>query len=356
VNTRIRPRDDLALIDGYHSPQLDVPVRLNTNESPVGPPAAWVDDLARAVADVAWNRYPDRDAADLRAALAANHGTTPDRVFCANGSNEVLQCLLLAYGGTGRAAVTFEPTYALHTHIARITGTGVASGERTEGFDLTLGEVERVLGEHEPDLVFLCSPDNPTGMVAGADLVAAVADRCAAGGALLVVDEAYGQFSPSTALDLVDDDRSLVVTRTFSKTWALAAGRLGYVVAPPWVVDELAKVALPYHLGALTQLAGRLALRYEAEMAERVEEIVRQRDRVVDGLGRLAVDQWPSGANFVLFRPTGRAGQEIWEALVERGVLVRNCSSWPRLDGCLRVTVGTAAENDRFLEALEEVL
>jgi histidinol-phosphate aminotransferase len=356
VNTRIRPRDDLALMDGYHSPQLDVPVRLNTNESPVGPPAAWVDDLARAVADVAWNRYPDRDAADLRAALAAHHGTTPDRVFCANGSNEVLQCLLLAYGGAGRTAATFEPTYALHTHIARITGTGLASGERTEGFDLTLGEVERVLSEHEPDVVFLCSPDNPTGMVAGDDLVAAVADRCAAAGALLVVDEAYGQFSPSTALDLVDDDRPLVVTRTFSKTWALAAGRLGYAVAPPWVVDELAKVALPYHLGALTQLAGRLALRYEAEMAERVEEIVRQRDRVVDGLARLAVDQWPSGANFVLFRPTGRAGQEVWEALLERGVLVRNCSSWPRLDGCLRVTVGTAAEIDRFLEALEEIL
>ena len=170
------------------------------------------------------------------------------------------------------------------------------------------------------------------------------------------MDEAYGQFASSTALDLVDDDRPLLVTRTFSKTWAMAAGRLGYGIGPAWVVDELLKVALPYHLDAVTQLAGCLALGHTDDMDERVRLIVSERERLVAGLGRLPLHQWPSGANFVLFRPEGASGDAVWQALVERGVLVRNCASWPRLTDCLRVTVGTPDENDRFLTALEEIL
>jgi histidinol-phosphate aminotransferase len=154
----------------------------------------------------------------------------------------------------------------------------------------------------------------------------------------------------------VDEDRPLVVTRTFSKTWAMAAGRLGYGVGPAWVVEELQKVVLPYHLDAVTQLAGRLALGHSESMEARVEQIVSERERLVTAMSELAVHQWPSGANFVLFRPAGAAGDELWQALVDRGVLVRNCTSWPRLGGCLRVTVGTPEENDRFLTALEEVL
>lgn len=356
MTRRVQPRDDLALMSGYHSPQLDVPVRLNTNESPFGPPAAWVRELAAGLGEIDWNRYPDREALALRAALADHHGTTPDRVFCANGSNEVLQSILLAYGGAGRTAVTFEPTYALHAHIARVTGTAVVSGERGADFGLDRAEVDRVCAPREVDVVFVCSPDNPTGVVTDPATMAALADRCLAQGALLVVDEAYGQFAPSTALDLVDDDRPLVVTRTFSKTWAMAAGRLGYAIGPSWVMDELAKVALPYHLDAVTQLAGRLALGYTAAMNERVEALVAERARVTEGLAVLAVDQWPSGANFVLFRPRDASGDDVWQRLVDRGVLVRNCSSWPRLEGCLRVTVGTPAENDRFLDALKEIL
>ena len=321
TTTRVQPRGDLALMTGYHSPQLDVPVRLNTNESPVGPPTAWVDELAAALADVAWNRYPDREAVALRSALADHHATTLDRVFCANGSNEVLQSVLLAYGGAGRSAATFEPTYAVHSHLARVTGTGVIAGERGDDFALERDEVDRVLAQG-PGVVFLCSPDNPTGLVADPDLVASLADRCAGAGALLVVDEAYGQFASSTALDLVDDDRPLLVTRTFSKTWAMAAGRLGYA----------------------------------DDMDERVRLIVSERERLVAGLGRLPLQQWPSGANFVLFRPEGASGDAVWQALVERGVLVRNCASWPRLTDCLRVTVGTPDENDRFLTALEKIL
>jgi histidinol-phosphate aminotransferase len=173
---------------------------------------------------------------------------------------------------------------------------------------------------------------------------------------LVVVDEAYGQFAPWSALDLVADDRALVVTRTFSKTWSMAAARLGYLVGPRWLVAELDKVVLPYHLDTLKQVAGTLALDFRAEMEARVKALVAERERLVAALGTLPVDQWPSGANFVLFRPRGRDGGEVWQGLLDRSVLVRNCASWPRLDGCLRVTVGTPAEDDAFLSALAEVL
>ncbi len=173
---------------------------------------------------------------------------------------------------------------------------------------------------------------------------------------LLVVDEAYGQFAPWSAVTLVDDRRPLCVTRTFSKTWSMAAARLGYLIGPSWLVAELDKVTLPYHLDAVKQEAGRLALDYRDEMDRRVAGIVEERGRVTAGLADLSVDVWPSGANFVLFRPRSADGDQVWAALVERSVLVRNCASWPRLDGCLRVTIGTPEEDDRFLGALREVL
>jgi histidinol-phosphate aminotransferase len=173
---------------------------------------------------------------------------------------------------------------------------------------------------------------------------------------LLVVDEAYGQFAPWSALTLVDDRTPLVVTRTFSKTWSMAAARLGYLVGPSWLVTELEKVALPYHLDTAKQIAGRLALRFAAEMDDRVARVLAERERLSAAMAAMALHVWPSGANFILFRPTARSGQDVWQGLLDRSVLVRNCSSWPRLDDCLRVTVGTAQENDAFLQALAEVL
>src|SRR5204863_1005423 len=196
-------------------------------ESPEPPPTAWRDALAAELSRIAWHRYPDRAAADLRAAIAALHGVRPDQIFAANGSNEVLQTLLLAYGGHGRTVATFEPTYQLHGHIARITGTAVAEGERTPDFTLDLDEVRRVLAAAAPIVTFLCSPNNPTGVVEPQAVIREVLELAPA---LVVVDEAYGQFAPWSALDLVDDDRPLVVTRTFSKTWSMAAARLGYLV------------------------------------------------------------------------------------------------------------------------------
>jgi histidinol-phosphate aminotransferase len=352
----IRPRDDVALMEGYHSPQLDVRVRLNTNESPESPPPTWTSDLAAAIGTIEWNRYPDRAATRLRAAIGGLHGVGPEQVFAANGSNEVLQTVMLTFGGPGRAAAVWEPTYALHSHIARLTGTAVAEGERAEDFSVDLDEVMGVVESARPSVAFLCSPNNPTGMVDDEATVRSVLELVTRADGVLVVDEAYGQFAPWSALGLVHDDVPLAVSRTFSKTWSMAAARLGYLVAPAEIVAELEKVVLPYHLDALKQAAGCLALEHAAEMDIRVARLVAERERLVRRLTELPVQVWPSGANFVLFRPRDRAGAEVWAKLVDRSVLVRNCSSWPRLEGCLRVTIGTPDEDDAFLAALEEIL
>ncbi len=342
------PREDLSLREGYHSAQVAVEVRLNTNESPFPPPPEWLDALVDELHGIEFHRYPDRAAWGLRKALADLHGVVPEAVFCANGSNEVLQSLCLAYGGPGRRVLTFEPTYALHSHIAHLTGTGVVEAARRDDFTLDPAVVAAVLAEAAPAICFLCSPNNPTGMAEGRETVEQVLAQAPG---LVVVDEAYGQFADWSALELVADDRPLVVTRTYSKTWAMAAVRLGYLVGPPAVVEVLERVALPYHLDAVKQAAGRLAVRFTDEMERRVATIVAERGRLLDGLHRLGMTTWPSQANFVLWRPPGDAGA-VWRGLLDHSVLVRNCSGWPRLAGCLRVTVGTPAENDRFLAAL----
>ena len=309
-------RDDLAELPGYHSPQLDVEHRLNTNESPEPPPPGFQQAVAERVAALDWHRYPDRGVTELRTKLAAHHAVahpaiTADNIFVANGSNEVLQTIMLAWGGTGRSILTFEPTYAMHGQIARVTGTPAL--------------VQRVLD--------------------------AVSDF-----GLLVVDEAYAQFSDWSALDLFDEDKPMIVTRTFSKTWAMAAARLGYLIAPTWIIERLNTAILPYHLDAVSQAAGSAALDFEDEMNARVARMVEQRGAIQAGLAGLGVEFWPSHSNFILFRPDDGQGTNVWQQLVDRGVLVRNCASWPRLEGCLRVTVGTSAENVAFLDALAAIL
>jgi histidinol-phosphate aminotransferase len=350
-------RPDLAALTGYHSPQVEVDVRLNTNESPLPPPEGWYEALQAGIAEIPFNRYPDREATELRAALAASHGVEPERIFCANGSNEVIQSLLLAYGGPGRSAALFEPTYTLHRHIARITATEVAIGRRGESFELDLDEVHRVLSGASPVVTFLCSPNNPTGRAEPRSDLEAV-QRLAPG--LLVVDEAYGQFAPWSAFELVQDggegSERTVVVRTFSKTWSMAAGRLGYLIGSPEVVQACEAVALPYHLDAVTQLAGRLALEFVDEMEARIALLIEERGRLAAGLADLPVQAWPSDANFILFRPLRREAKEVWSDLLAESVLVRDCSSWPGLEGCLRVTVGLPEENVRFLAALRESL
>lgn len=353
---RPSPRADVVAMEGYHSPQVDVAVRLNTNESPEGPPESFRRELADAIGRIAWNRYPDRAATGLREAIGGLHGLGPEQIFAANGSNEVLQSLCLAYGGPGRRVVTFEPTYALHGHIARVTGTEVVSADRTDDFTLDLDVVHRTLEQARPSITFLCSPNNPTGLVEPEEVVRQVVAWATELGSLVVVDEAYGQFAPWSAIALLDEDLPLVVTRTYSKTWAMAGARLGYMAGPTWVVDELEKVVLPYHLDAVTQLAGTLAVGHVAEMEARVAELVEERGRLVAALEELPVTVWPSGANFVLFRPDDRRGDDVWQELVDRSVLIRNCASWPGLDDCLRTTIGTRDEDDALLAALREIL
>jgi histidinol-phosphate aminotransferase len=350
---RIPVRDDLGALEGYHSPQVAVRVRLNTNESPTPPPAAWKDALAAELSRLEWHRYPDRQATALREAIAAQHGVDATQVFAANGSNEVLQTLLLTYAGPTRTVATFEPTYQLHGHIAKLTGAAVAEGERRDDFTLDLDEVRRVCSQADPIVTFLCSPNNPTGLVESADDVHAVMGLAPG---IVVVDEAYAQFADWSAADLIDDDVPLVVTRTFSKTWSMAGARLGYLLGPASIVAELDKVTLPYHLDAAKQIAGRLALRFVDEMETRVKHIVTERERIQAAFAELPVDSWPSGANFILFRPQYIGGKQLWEGLLEHSVLVRDCSGWARLDDCLRVTIGTIEENDAFLDALTDVL
>jgi histidinol-phosphate aminotransferase len=353
VSAPVAPRDDLRALEGYHSPQLDVAVRLNTNESPFAPPPEFVDRWVEELRTAPLNRYPDRGAHGLRDALGAHLGQPAARLFCANGSNEVLQTLLLTYGGPGRRAAMFEPTYALHSHIARITGTEVVAGERRADFSVDPEAARALIAESAPTIVFVCSPNNPTGTVEPAATIEALLDVAPG---LVVVDEAYGEFAPWSALELVGDDRPLVVVRTYSKVWSMAALRLGFAVAPPWVVQELEKVVLPYHLASATQIAGRLALELGSEMDDRVQRLVAERERVAAELvGVDGITVFPSGANFLLFRPSSD-GHSLWERLVGQGVLVRDFSTWPRLGGCLRVTIGTPAENDAFLAALRTSL
>jgi histidinol-phosphate aminotransferase len=355
VSPLVSRRDDLMSLEGYHSPQVAADVRLNTNESPLPPPPAWPDAFAAEIARVDANRYPDREAVALRRALAELHGVDETEVFCANGSNEVLQCLLLAYGGPGRCVAVFEPTYALHSFIARLTGTPVVSGSRNERFEVEFDTAKALLAEHRPTITFLCSPNNPTGNADPADLVEQV---LAVAPGLVVVDEAYGQFAPASATRFRGrpGTEGLIVVRTFSKTWALAAARLGYLLADPAVVEACEAVALPYHLSAYTQAAGLAALRFRAEMEERVALVSEERGRVAAALAGLAVETWPSDANFILFRPKTHGASAVWRGLVDRSVLIRDVSARPELADCLRVTIGTRAENDRFLSALEECL
>jgi len=357
VTGLVSPRDDLRALEGYHSPQLDVAVRLNTNESPFPPPPEFVEAWTAALRDAPLHRYPDRAASELRAALGEHLGQPAERLFCANGSNEVLQTMLLTYGGAGRKAAVFEPTYALHSHIARITATEVVVGERRADFSIDPDAAVALVEQERPTLTFVCSPNNPTGTVEPATTIDAI---LGATDGIVVVDEAYGEFAPRSALELVRDDGRLVVVRTYSKVWSMAALRLGYAVAPTWVVEELDKVVLPYHLDVATQLAGRLALDLAPEMGDRVHRLVDERERVAKEMSALAgIEVYPSGANFVLFRVRPESncdGHAVWERMVAQGVLVRDFSRWPRLAECLRVTIGTPDENDAFLGALRAAL
>jgi histidinol-phosphate aminotransferase len=357
---RLVLREDLQDLEAYGAPQIDVPVALNTNENPYPPSAELIRAVADAVAGIAGtlNRYPDRDAVELRKDLAAyldeqslGHGLTGERVWAANGSNEVIQQLLQAFGGPGRTALGFEPGYSMHALIARVTCTSWHSAERDPDFGISAARVTETISRVQPDVVFLTSPNNPTGTAIAPDVIAAV---CEAAPGLVVVDEAYHEFARTgtpSALTLLPSYPGLVVTRTMSKAFAMAGARIGYLAAAPELIEKLLVVRLPYHLSAVTQAVARAALEHRAEPLATVERLRAERDELVlwlRGRGLVAAD---SDANFVLFGEF-EDRHAVWQGLLDRGVLVREIGppAW------LRVTVGTEAEMDAFRNTLTEVL
>jgi histidinol-phosphate aminotransferase len=354
-------RDDLRGRQPYGAPQVHDAVQLNVNENPHGPPPALVAALQQAVGEVAvtLNRYPDREALALRTDLATYLSSrtgvplTAEQLWAANGSNEVLQQVLQAFGGPGRTALGFEPSYSMHPLLAAGTSTGWVSKQRAADFTLSSESAVEAVERHGPAVVFLTTPNNPTGTATSLDVVDAV---CAASPGMVVVDEAYAEFSSfPSAVTLLDRHPRLLVSRTMSKAFALAGARVGYLAASTDVVDALRLVRLPYHLSTLTQAAARTALRFSVELLGTVEAVTVQRDRMVDGVRAMGLDVVPTEANFLLFGRFAQPG-EVWQQLLDRGVLVRDLSGGPGLAGWLRVNAGTEAETTLFLHALEEVV
>ncbi|GAA4266701.1 histidinol-phosphate transaminase [Frondihabitans peucedani] len=347
-------RDDLRGQSPYGAPQKKVPVALNVNENthPIPEDVARdiVESLAAAVLDV--NRYPDREFTALRESLAGyiGHGLRADQIWAANGSNEVIQQILQAFGGPGRRALGFPPTYSMHSIITRGTGTEWVEGRRDEGFEITPETVAAEIRRVDPDLVFLCAPNNPTGTPVELATIEAAYE---ASRGIVLVDEAYFEFMPAdrpSAVTLLEGRPRLLVSRTMSKAFAFAGARVGYLAADPAVIDALRLVRLPYHLSSLTQAAAVAALRHADEMLAMVDDIKAQRDRIVHGLGELGYHPWPTWSNFVLFGGVDDP-RAVFEALLDRGIIVRDLA----IPGHLRVSAGTEAETTAFLDAMRDI-
>ena len=352
-------REELVGLEPYGAPQLDVPVQLNVNENPYGPSPAVVADVATAVAQVTsgLNRYPDREFVELRTALAAYlardtpPGIAPEQVWAANGSNEVMLQLLQAFGGPGRVALSFAPTYSMYPEYARDTITEWVQGHRETDFSLDLDHARDLIKDRQPGVVLLPSPNNPTGTALPPEAVSVLCE--AAGDGIVVVDEAYGEFRRSgtpSALELLPRHRNLVVSRTMSKAFALAGARVGYLAAAPEICDAIRVVRLPYHLSAVTQAVALAALRHAPELLGRVDELRAERDATVAWLRGQGHRVAESDANFALFG-TFPDRHAVWQGLVDRGVLIREVGP----EGWLRVSIGTPAEMTAFKQALTQV-
>lgn len=347
-------RDDLRGMTPYGAPQAPLPVALNVNENTHPVPQDVADDImdsvARALRDV--NRYPDREFTALREGFAdyLGHGLTREQIWAANGSNEVLQHILQAFAGPGRTAFGFAPTYSMYPLLARATGADWVAGTRGPDYSVDAVDAAAQVEAVAPDVVFLCSPNNPTGTPLGLDVIESVYD---ATDGVVIVDEAYFEFAPSeerSALSLLPGRERLVVSRTMSKAFAFAGARVGYLAADPVLVDALRLVRLPYHLSALTQAAASAALRHAPTMLRMVDDIVAQRDRIsatVEALGYVPHTSW---TNFVLFGGVTDPAS-TWQQLYDRGVLIRDVG----IPHHLRVTAGTEDETTAFLDALASV-
>ena len=350
-------RDDLRGKSPYGAPQLAVPVRLNTNENPHPPTKALVDDVVRSVQEAAadLHRYPDRDAVDLRRDLARYLTTQTgtqlgvENLWAANGSNEILQQLLQAFGGPGRTAIGFVPSYSMHPIISDGTHTEWLEAVRADDFSLDVDAAVAAITDRRPDVVFIASPNNPSGQSVSLPDLRRLLDVVPG---ILIVDEAYGEFSSqSSAVALVEQyPTRLVVTRTMSKAFAFAGGRLGYLVATPAVIDAMLLVRLPYHLSSVTQAAARAALRHADDTLGSVATLIAERERVTTALNRMGFRVIPSDANFVLFGEFANA-PATWQRYLDAGILIRDVG----IPGYLRATTGLTDENDAFLRASAQI-
>ncbi|MGH2808043.1 MAG: histidinol-phosphate transaminase [Actinomycetota bacterium] len=344
-------RADLAEVEAYVSPQQPAKYRMNTNETPYPPPEALVDEVAEEIRKVALNRYPDRDAANLSAAIAEHVEWPTDGLWIANGSNEIFMHLFLGFGGAGRSCLLFEPTYTLHSLIPKIASTRVLQQQRAEDFTIGGDRAIDLIKAESPEIVIVCSPNNPTGMCEPRKTIERL---LIATPGIVIVDEAYGEFAGSekSVRPLLERHRNLVLVKTFSKAWRLAGVRIGYMMASPSLIGQLARVRLPYHLSAITQIVGVAAIRHALETLEMVQSITTERDRIGAALAELGLRAYSSDANFVLFEVDDAKG--VWSRLLERDVLVRRYSGVPGLERCLRVTAGLPEETDAFIAALKE--
>ena len=355
---RLPLRDDLRGLSPYGAPQLEVPILLNVNENTHGLPQEVQDAITASVQQAVsgLNRYPDREFTELRERLASylGHGLGIENIWAGNGSNEVLQQILQAFGGPGRTAMSFPPTYSMYPLLASGTGTRYLTGERAADFSLSAESAAEQVRAAAPNIVILCTPNNPTGTALGLDVVEAVYEAGAASDAIVIVDEAYAEFSHSgtpSALELLPGRERLIVSRTMSKAFALAGARLGYLAAAPEIADALRLVRLPYHLSAVTQATANAALAHAGALLANVEDIKAQRDRIMAELRDMGLQPAPSDANFVLFGGLEDPAR-IWQGLLEAGVLIRDVG----IPGHLRVTAGTEAETTAFLTRLRELL
>jgi histidinol-phosphate aminotransferase len=337
---------------------LDVPILLNVNENTHGVPADVQAAIAAAVTEAATglNRYPDREFTELREALAEylGHGLDATNIWAANGSNEVLQQILQAFGGPGRKALGFPPTYSMYPLLASGTDTEYIAGQRAEGYGLSAESAALQVKELQPNIVFLCSPNNPTGTGLGLDVVEAVYAAGEGSQTIVIVDEAYHEFAHDgtpSALTLLPGRERLIVSRTMSKAFALAGARLGYMAAAPEVTDAIRLVRLPYHLSAITQAAALAALQHRTALMADVQDIKEQRDRIVTELTRMGLKPAASDSNYVFFGGLD-SPHEVWQQLLDAGVLIRDVG----IPGHLRVTAGTERETTAFLTALEGIL
>ncbi|NBV65745.1 MAG: histidinol-phosphate transaminase [Actinobacteria bacterium] len=352
-------REPLKPMSPYGAPQVPASAQLNTNENPFAPSTELVAAIAKRVAEVSatLNRYPDRDAIALRAGLAkyitAQSSVSLDvnNLWAANGSNEIIQSIFLAFGR--ESALGFTPSYSMHPLIARVTLVKWLDGKRRDDHSLDVAVAAQQVLTTKPTLTFITTPNNPTGSIVKISEIVELAKATASVGGLLVVDEAYAEFSSEiSAVTLIAQYPNVIVIRTMSKAFAFAGARLGYLIADPAVIDALQLVRLPYHLSAITQAVAEVALSFSDELLAGVDTLIAQREIVQAGLSKLGLTITPSAANFLLFGGFNQPADQLWQKLLDRGILIRDVG----LLGQLRVTIGTAAENQAFLSALTEVL